>query len=475
LGRRSQYSPIPGAPASAGMKPFTRVVWQEGMHLAQHHFQLQSRYFEESVGFALGQLFFRPYGLAGCELDAEALRNGTVSVIHARGVLPDGLTFHIPEADPPPRPRAIRELFSPTQDRHVVLLAIPPYRAGRANCALEAKVADGNLRYVAEPHVVADETTGQDEKPVLLGRKNFRLLLDSELQDDSVAVPLARVRRDGAGHFVYDLDFIPPVLEIGASPGLLELLRRVIEILEAKSETLIGQRGAQTDLAAYAARDVASFWLAHTIHASLGPLHHFRESRRAHPEQLYVELARLAGALCTFSLDSHPRALPLYEHDDLATCFGELERVIRGHLDLVVPTNCIALPMEHARKFLYTGAVRDRRCLGPSTWILAVRGARVAQADLIAAVPKLVKVCSAQSIARLVKEAQAGLRLEHLPTPPASVAARAGTQYFLVQQAGPCWEAVLKAADIGIYVPEALAEAELELLVVLESTSSQRR
>ena len=110
------------------MKPFTRVVWQEGMHLAQHHFQLQSRYFEESVGFALAQLFFRPYGLAGCELDAEALRNGTVSVIHARGVFADGLAFHIPEADPPPPPRAIRELFSPTQDRHVVLLA-NDYRA----------------------------------------------------------------------------------------------------------------------------------------------------------------------------------------------------------------------------------------------------------------------------------------------------------------------------------------------------------
>ncbi len=457
------------------MKPFTRVVWQEGMHLAQHHFQLQSRYFEESVGFALGQLFFRPYGLVACELDAEALRNGTVSVIHARGVLTDGLAFHIPEADPPPPPRAIRELFSPTQDRHVVLLAIPPYRPGRANCVLEPKASDGDLRYVAETRVVADETTGQDEKPVLLGRKNLRVVLDSEI-GDMVALPLARVRRDGAGHFVYDLDFIPPVLEIGASPGLMERLRRVIEILEAKSQALVGQRrGAQADLAAYAARDVASFWLAHAIHSSLAPLHHLLESRRAHPEQLYVELARLAGALCTFSLDSHPRELPLYDHDNLEECFGALERVIRTHLDLVVPTNCVALPLERSRKFLYTCAVRDRRCLGPSTWILGVRAARGAQADLIAAVPRLVKMCSAQLIARLVKEAQAGLLLEHLPTPPAAVAPRAGSQYFLVRQAGPCWDAIVKSAEVGIYVPEALAEGELELLVVLDPTSGGPR
>ena len=454
------------------MKPFTRVVWQEGMHLAQHHFQLQSRYFEDSVAFALGQLFFQPYGLAGCELDAEALRNGTVSVIHARGVLGDGLAFHIPDADPAPPPRAIRELFSPTQDRHVVLLAIPSYRPGRANCALQPTAADGDLRFVAESRVVADETTGQDEKPVLLGRKNLRVVLDSEVREDMVALPLARVRRDGTGHFVYDLDYIPPVLELGASPGLIERLRRVIEILEAKSEALVGQRrAAQGDLAA----DVASFWLTHAIHSSLAPLRHLLESRRAHPEQLYVELARLGGALCTFSLDSDPRTLPRYDHDHLEECFGELERHIRTHLDLVVPTNCVAVPLERSRKFLYTGTVHDRRCLGRSNWILGVRTTRVAQADLIASVPRLVKLCSGQLIARLVKEAQAGLPLEHLAAPPAAVAARAGTQYFLVRQHGPCWEAILKSADIGIYLPEALAEAELELLVVLDAAGGAGR
>ena len=458
------------------MRPFTRVVWQEGMHIAQHHFQLQSRYFEDSFAFAFARLFFRPYGLIACELDADALRNGTVSVVHARGVMPDGLAFHIPEADPPPPPRAIRELFAPTQDRQIVFLAIPPYRPGAANCALDPATRNGELRFVVETRVVADETTGQDEKPVGLGRKNLRLLLDSEIRDDVVALPLARVRRDGAGHFVYDLDFIPPVLEIGGSPGLVERLRRMIDILEAKSDALVVQRRtAQADLAAYASRDVASFWLTHAIHSGLAPLRHLLESRRAHPEQLYTELVRLGGALCTFSLDSHPRALPLYDHDQLEECFGALERHIRTHLDLVVPSNCVALPLERARRFLYTCAVQDRRCLGPSNWILAVRAPRLSQADLIATVPKLVKLCAAEQIARLVKEADMGLPLDHLPSPPSAVAARPDTQYFLVRQSGACWEGILKTGEVGVYVPEALADATLELLVVLESVGSGGR
>ena len=45
------------------MKQLSRVVWNEGMHLAQHHFQAQSRYFEDAIQFALSSLFFAPYGL----------------------------------------------------------------------------------------------------------------------------------------------------------------------------------------------------------------------------------------------------------------------------------------------------------------------------------------------------------------------------------------------------------------------------
>ncbi len=66
-----------------------------------------------------------------------------------------------------------------------------------------------------------------------------------------------------------------------------------------------------------------------------------------------------------------------------------------------------------------------------------------------------------------MKEAQAGVLLEHLPTPPAAVAPRAGSQYFLVRQAGPCWDAIVKSGEVGIYVPEAMAEAAWPLRGVL--------
>ena len=461
------------------MRTLSRVVWNEGMHLAQHHFQLQSRYFEDSIGFALSHLFFKPYGLAGFELDVEALRNGTVSIIHARGVMPDGLAFHFPDGDPPPPPRQIQDLFSPTQDSHVVSLSVPPYREGRANCALNPTTDDQETRYVAERTQVLDETTGQDERPVTVGRKSFRLRLDSELGEGTVSLPLARVRRDGTGHFIYDPEYIPPSLQIGASPRLMAVLKRLIEILESKSDSLAEQRRATgQSLAEYASHEVANFWLSHAIHASLGPLRHHLNVKSTHPEQLHADLAQLAGALCTFSLNSHPRDLPLYDHDRLNESFRALDEHIRRHLEITIPTSCVAVPLKRYQEYYYAGKVTDTRCLGPSTWILGVQST-MGEAEVISQVPRLVKICSAKHITELVKRAMPGLRLEHLPSPPSAVSPRLGRHYFRISKSGPqgsghhpCWSGIVQSSGIGVYLPSALPNTELELLVILESPPS---
>jgi type VI secretion system protein ImpJ len=112
------------------MKLLSRVVWSEGMHLGPHHFQVQSRYFEDSIQFATSALWFASYGLAGLELDADALYNGSVSLLHARGILPDGLPFNMPECDDLPEPRAIADLIPPTRDANCTAMRGMPPRPG---------------------------------------------------------------------------------------------------------------------------------------------------------------------------------------------------------------------------------------------------------------------------------------------------------------------------------------------------------
>jgi type VI secretion system protein ImpJ len=453
------------------MKLLSRVVWSEGMYLGPHHFQAQSRYFEDSIQFATSSLWFAAYGLAGIELDADALQNGTVALLHARGILPDGLPFNMPESDALPQPRAVGELFPPTRDGVTVLLAIPPRKPDGFNCLLEDSppAAGRDPRYIAETRVLHDQNSGADERPVRLGRKNLRLLLDTEPAGDLLTLPVARVVRDRSGHFAYDADFVPPALEIGASQRLMLLTQRLIEILGEKSATISrGARRGSSGHAEFSTREIANFWLLHAVNSALAPLRHQLIAKRGHPEELFLELSRLGGALCTFALDSHPRDLPVYDHRNLSDCFGKIDRHIRTHLEIIVPTNCISIPLAHAGGYFHEGGIADQRCLGRSRWVLAVRAA-MGEAELMIKAPQLIKVCTPPFVRELVKRALPGLALVHLPVPPPAISARVETQYFGIGRSGPCWDHMVQTRKIGVYVPGEFPKPEVEILVVLEN------
>jgi len=449
------------------MRQLSRLVWWEGMYLGPHHFQLQSRYFEDAVHFTLSNLFFAPWGLAGCELDREALRNGILSVVHARGAFPDGLIFQMPDCDELPEPRSISELFSPIRESMVAHLAIAPRRPGGANCA-GPEDASPETRFVAQTIALPDENTGLDDKPVKVARKNIRVVLDSELTDELVTLPLARITRDSSGHFVFDERFIPPCLEISASEHLMLLLRRLVEILEEKSGTLTQAKGGTLTPAGWSAQEVSNFWFLHSINASLPPLRHLYLAKRGHPEELFLEMSRLAGALCTFGLETHPRTLPVYDHLRLQECFEALDQHIRFLLDLMFPVNCIPVPLAPTGDYFWSGPVTDQRCLGRARWILAIQSP-IGEAELLVRTPQLVKICSREFISKLVSRALPGLTLTHLQVPPAAVSPKLEFQYFGITRAGPCWDHIVQTRQVGVYIPGDIPKPELQLLVVLES------
>ena len=445
------------------MNVLSKVVWSEGMYLAPHHFQVQSRYFEDALHFATSSMLPWAYGLAGCSVDENALRNGTLSLTHARGIFPDGLPFDMPECDALPPPRSLVDLFPPTREGVVVLLAIPERKAGGANCAV---TAESGARFRSVERSIPDESTGSDERPVRLGQKNIRLVLETEEVNGAVSLPLARIVRDGSGHFVLDPAFIPPCVQIVASERLMLLLRRLIEILEEKSDAL--SRSAAGSKSALSAQGVAFFWLLHAVNSALGVLRHLWIAKRGHPEEVFLELSRLGGALCTFVVDSHPRMLPLYDHARLGECFEALDQHIRRHLNVVLPLNCIRIELTRTADYFYQGEIIDPRCLGPSRWVFGIESG-IGEVELISKVPTLVKVCSAKFVGELVKRALPGLATTHLPVPPSAVPAKVESQYFGITRTGPFWDHIVQTRQIGIYVPGDLPDPKLELFVILDS------
>ncbi len=448
------------------------VVWKEGMHLAQHHFQAQSRYFEDLAAFTLSSLYFKAYGFAGCELDAEALLNGTVAVRHARGIMPDGLPFQFGGGRPVPPPLSIRDRLPPTQTSLLVVLAIPSFTAGGSNTS--AVDSDRQARFVTSPVQIADEATGQDPKPVTVGRANFRFATESEIGTGTVTLPIARVRRDGAGRFLYDPNFIPPCLQFAASRRMAEFTKQLVDKLESKSNALAAERaGAGGDLADFASREIAGFWLSHAVNSAIAPLRHHLNIGTSHPEELYLELARLAGSLCTFSLDADARTLPAYDHDDLESCFGPLESQIRRLLDVWFSNRVVTYPLDVATPPVHAAEIGDPRCFNRSSrWFLEVRSS-AGQAQVASKVPELVKVCSAGDVLKLVQRQLPGLAIDYLAVPPAELSPRVGCHYFTLETVGqsgenPCMVLIQKTRRVGVFVPAAIPDPKLSLLILLE-------
>jgi type VI secretion system protein ImpJ len=455
------------------MKYLSRVVWSEGMYLGPHHFQVQSRYFEDFIQFSTSALWYESYGLIGSLLDPEALFNGTVSLIHARGVFPDGLAFHMPDPDPAPAARNIAEAFPPAHDSIILHLAVPARKPDGLNTLITSDPAPPQAtipatRYRSQTVVLHDETTGRDEKPVNLGLKNIRLLLETELTPELTAMPIARIQRDGSGHFVYDPEFIPPVLQISASERLMQVTQRLVEVLEDKSRSFSrSNQATQRTWAEFSTTDIANFWLLHTVNAALAPMRHQLLTKRGHPEELYAEMLRLGGALCTFALGSHPSDLPLYNHSNLTDCFGKLDYHIRTHLETIAPSQFITIPLQKRADYFYQADVTDARCFSRAQWIFAIR-CPIGEVEVITGTPRLVKLCSKEFVPQLVKRALPGLDLTHLPVPPASIPKKIDYHYFSVSKSGPCWDHLVKTRVAGLYVPGELPNPNVELYVIVE-------
>src|SRR5437773_7811671 len=325
------------------MRQLQPVLWTKGVLLTPQHLQTQDRFLEDLLEFQLFTLTFCPWGFQRLTIDREAIAGGVLGISQAAGILPDGLLFEIPDADPAPAPRPLETCWQPDQEMLDVYLAIPEHRDNGLNVSAQNTASthqSQNTRYSAEVLLRRDENTGLAEKPLVVGRKNFRILVEGEALEGTAALPLARVVRSSAGAYQLDQRFVPPVIDISASEYLMAIARRLVELLSAKSSALSDRRRQKNQgLAEFGIADVANFWLLYTVNTHLPAVRHLFEVRRGHPAELYEIMLALAGALTTFSTTVHPRDLPAYDHANLSRCFRDLDEKLRLLLETVVPAN----------------------------------------------------------------------------------------------------------------------------------------
>ena len=447
------------------MRQLQPVIWAKGTFLTPQHLQLQDRFIESVLDFKLSALRFCPWGFAEVQIDREALATGTLLMPRAIGLFPDGLAFEIPDSDPAPAARSLEQAFGPDQDTVDVYLAIPQYHDRGLNVTMGQR--NGDTRYQAEVALLRDENSGLAERPVQIAKKNLRLLVEGEPRQGSTSLRLGRIKKTTAGTYQLDSQFVPPVIDLSVSEYLMAILRRLVEILAAKTTALSGTRRQKNQsLADFTASDIANFWLLYTANSYFPMLRHLFESKKGHPESLYSAMLALAGSLTTFSTTVQARDLPLYDHDNLGACFTDLDEKLRALLETVVPSNVISLPLKLTQPSIYATALANDKYLVNTRMYLAI-SADLNEADLLKRVPQLVKFCSATHIETLIRQALPGMQLLHVPSPPGSIPIKLNYQYFSLNQSGVAWEAVVRARNAAAYVPSDIPNPQMELIILL--------
>jgi type VI secretion system protein ImpJ len=437
-----------------------RVAWREGLFLRPQHFQQQDRFVEALVRNRVEPLRPYPWGLSRLQIDDSVASLGKFAVTVAAGVMPDGLPFAIPGDLAPPTP-----LDVPADLRDaVVYLVLPASQAGatefvergaRRNEALARHLVDEEAVYDA----FADERVAE---PIEIARPNLRYGVSREDTEGRVLLGVARIREVVNGAVMLDERYIPPTLDIRASPRLTGFLNDIIGRVEQRVDELAERAVEATD---GGAETFASFLLLQALNRWAPLLAHLQTLPGVHPERLYEVFCSMAGELATLvmSAERRPPRFPAYDHENLEATFVPVYELLQAELSAMFERSAEQMKLESVGPGSYTAMITNHALFQSCNFYLAV-SARAPMEELRARFGSHVKIGSVTKMRQIVSSSlAAGVGLIPTPTPPPQLRVLPGYVYFELDRSSPDWRDLATAPAIGLHVAGDWPDLKLEL------------
>ncbi|AMG87322.1 type VI secretion system baseplate subunit TssK [Bordetella bronchiseptica] len=437
-----------------------KVVWSEGMFLRPQHFQQFERHIEAQLRVRAAAASGCGWGYTALEIDRDALALGKLALARAAGVLPDGTPFEFERADEGPPALDI----DPAMRDARVMLALPRRRAGACEVVYEDG-ADTLARYCVHEGEIEDSgSVGLEPALVQLGRLRLRLVPETELGDEWVALGAARVLERRADHrVVLDEMYIPPWLAADANPALRGYAGELSGLLQARAAAL-AQRLAQPGRGGVS--EVADFLLLALVNRYAGALWHARQVPALHPERLFRDWLMLACDLATYTCATRlPEVLPDYRHDDLQASFGPLMAELRRSLSVVLEQHAVQIPLHDRGQGVRVAQIADAELLRSAGFVLAVHADMPAE-TVRTRFPAQVKIGPVERIRDLVHLQLPGVAVRALPVAPRQIPYSAGHVYFELDKNGEFWRQLERTGALALHLAGEFPGLALEFWAV---------
>lgn len=454
------------------MSKAEKVLWGEGLFLRPQHFQLQDRYHEQRLTQSLHACVPFAYGIQQLKVDQSQLALHVLALEQIEMIWQDGELYRAPSQDLLPEPIQLDQLNIGAE--MWVYLALPSLQANKQNVAHTATAQAGRYHsFLQETHDLFTDAAAAEI--TLLRRRAVLKLLDSHIEapqdlDGFHYIAIAKIKRQHAGHFELDPRFIAPILHIQASDHLMNNLKHILNVIQAKIKTIqSNNRENEQKIIEFRSGDIVSFWLVNALNTAYASLNHLYQHAQIHPERLFFELLRLSGSLLTFSTAYQVEHLPKYQHLNLQESFSHLDRILRELLDTIISNRYISIGLTETRPSYWVGQLASDKINRDARLYLALSSRSMQTHELIQIVPLRVKVGNSVDVEQRVVSALPAIPLHHMMQVPTAIPVRSGVSYFEIEPHHELYQRMLDAQSICIYVPAGFQDISLELIAVVNA------
>lgn len=440
-----------------------KVIWFEGMKLDPHHFQQADKYNQFLINSKFNTINPNYWGLKELNVDFAALSGGTFSLVACSGIMPDGLSFDMPNNDPLPKSRSFEELFSATSERLDVFLTIPVESPAGNNCQIE-EAANNNPRFSIHNVDMLDYNTGINLRTIGIGKPNFRFKFGDESLDDFSAIKIGEIIRSSDGKYTLDKNFILPCISISASEVLLNHIREILSSLVSKSKELRSQASIQKP--ELSITQVEILLMLQSVNSVIPILNYYYSSRHIHPENLYVLFLNIAGQLSTYSnLGVKTGELPNYDHKHLTEIFDQMVTEINNMLNVQkrLERRDITIPLRKQADTLHIGQLSPNHLTGQ--FFIAVTG-DIPEKKVITELPKNIKISAYEEIFAVHQAGIQGVTIEYVARPPSGISINEKAHYFKINKEGRFWEKITAKNNIAFFIASEFKSLQIELVIL---------
>ena len=437
----------------------TAPIWSEGLFLRPQHFQVADTHARADLHTRLDGAAAYPWGIINLEISDDLASGAQFGIKRLLAILPDGEIIDIPGRQPPPPP------FDITNDVRddVVYITLPASQPGATEYAASDAADAATARYLIRVRDVIDATDpDRAAEPIETGEPNLRFGIEEADRAGRICIGLARVRELQARRVIFDDAYIPPSLDLRASPALSGFIIDILGRLEQRQDEL-SLRAAEPSAGS---NSDAMFLLLIALNRWQPLLRHLARLDRVHPERLFSAFLAFAGEISTFtSAERRPPAFPDYDHENLELCFRPVIEALRLALGVQIGGGAQALKLVKLAPGAYNSVITDRSLYDAGRFFLAVSSARPAEM-IRAQLPALVKIGSITRMEQLVNSSVPGVPLVPIGAPPSQIRALPGYVYFELDRTSADWHDFATAPALGLHIAGDWPELQMELWCV---------